>query len=179
LDSVQNCLYSQNLENSSTISISSQASTHGILNLLLVKEQLQNQNSKSSKIAMINAFLLAWFTHLTTKILMDLQLNLFGPDAMMQIFRENDGVQEKSEIEPEADELVKIENDHEENNGSGSGSKKVKKGDLRRRRRRIQNGNESNSEGMMNFFERREVFFRERSKAMRPMRAKRDLSSQY
>ena len=35
---------------------------------------------------MINAFLLAWLTHLTTKILADLHSNLYGPDAVMEIF---------------------------------------------------------------------------------------------
>ena len=38
------------------------------------------------KVAMINAFLLAWLTHLTTKILADLHSNLYGPDAVMEIF---------------------------------------------------------------------------------------------
>ena len=35
---------------------------------------------------MINAFLLAWLSHLTTKILADLKFHLFGPDAVMEIF---------------------------------------------------------------------------------------------
>ena len=69
--------------------LSSQASTHAILSLLLVREKSNGNGKKeAAKVAMINAFLLAWFTHLTTKILADLHFHLFGPEAVMELFEE-------------------------------------------------------------------------------------------
>ena len=48
---------------------------------------------------MIDAFLLAWFTHITTKILADLQYHLFGPDAMIEIFENKPVDDNKNENE--------------------------------------------------------------------------------
>ena len=95
---------------------------------------------------MINAFLLAWLTHLTTKILADLHSNLFGPDAVMEIFEATPSpdeliVDKKDELQkdPEADKIST--NGHTENN------KKAKRGNLRRRRRLdSENDSENDSE---------------------------------
>merc|ERR1712083_739534 len=78
LEDVISSLYQEN-------SLSSQASTHLTLSILLVKEKCCKNKVKA---AMINAFLLAWLTHLTTKILADMYSNLFGPDAVMDIFEQ-------------------------------------------------------------------------------------------
>merc|ERR1711874_276141 len=74
LEDVISSLYQENH------GLSSQASTHLILSILLVREKC---SKNKVKVAMINAFLLAWLTHLTTKILADMHSNLFGPDAVM------------------------------------------------------------------------------------------------
>ena len=120
----QNLLYEESTKNLTDLCrqtlenvISSQnfqASTHSILSLLILREKC---SEKRAKVAMINAFLLAWFTHLTTKILADLTLELFGLDSMLEIF-EAKKIEEK--LEP------KIEENGTKNNKNH-----------RRRRRRI------------------------------------------
>ena len=151
-----NSLYQENQ------SLSSQASTHLILSLLLVKEKCSSNNKiasleaatpaarapqpkKEVKVAMINAFLLAWLTHLTTKILADLHSNLFGPDAVMEIFEATPSpdeliVDKKDELQkdPEADKIST--NGHTENN------KKAKRVGNLRRRRRLDSENDSEND---------------------------------
>ena len=78
---------------------------------------------------MINAFLLAWFTHLITKILSDLTFKLFGPDALLELF------------EPKTEEKIEVVNELDQN-----GSKKAKKGHLRRRRRKEDSENDSEND---------------------------------
>ena len=82
---------------------------------------------------MIDAFLLAWFTHITTKILADLQYHLFGPDAMMKIF-ENKAENNSNNNSNDKDGNTPIE----EVNGKTTPEKleKSKKKDHRRRRTR-------------------------------------------
>ena len=133
-----NSLYQENQ------SLSSQASTHLILSLLLVKEKCSSNNKiasleaaapaarapqpkKEVKVAMINAFLLAWLTHLTTKILADLHSNLFGPDAVMEIFEATPSPDEL--IVDKKDELQKdSEADKISTNGHTENNKKAKRG---------------------------------------------------
>ena len=75
---------------------------------------------------MINAFLLAWLTHLTTKILADLHSSLFGPETVMEIFETTpspvDLKNGKDEEPPEDTFILSTTNGHNENN------KKAKKG---------------------------------------------------
>lgn len=106
----------------------SKNSLYAILSLILIKSRIEG--GKSSKLAMINAFLLAWFSHLTTKILADLHLDLFGPDSLMAIFGE-----EKNEAEEGAE---KKENGHSIENGVENNNKKrSNKARRRKRRKRI------------------------------------------
>lgn len=121
-----NLLYSQHPEKSSIIS---QVSTYGILSLFLAKERVAD--GKSAKKSMIDAFLLAWFTHLTTKILADLYFNLFGPDAMSEIFQ-------PKEVTKKNDEIIEVVE-----NGKNV---KPKKGDLRRRRKKLIHDSDSENE---------------------------------
>ena len=121
LENVINVLYKDS-------DLSSQVSLHGILILLLAKIKVQNNTKKC---AMVNAFLLAWFIHLITKILADLTFKLFGPDAMLELF-EPPKVEEKGP--------------NEEQNGQ----KKPKKSHLRRRRRRASGSNENSEDDSEN-----------------------------
>jgi len=154
LEQVINSLYQENQ------SLSSQASTHLILSLLLVKEKSSSNNKiasleaaapaarapqskKEVKVAMINAFLLAWLTHLTTKILADLHSNLFGPDAVMEIF----------EATPSPDELIVDKKDElqkdpetDKTNGHTENNKKFKRVGNLRRRRRLDSENDSEND---------------------------------
>ena len=125
LENVINALYNKNSSEQS-----SQVSTHGILILLLSKVQVENNVKKCG---MINAFLLAWFTHLITKILSDITFKLFGPEAVLELF------ESKTESVKENDNAEKDEGQ----------VKKGKKGHLRRRRRKSgnsENDSENDSE---------------------------------
>ena len=119
MENVINALYKD-----SSSALSSQVSLHGILILLLTKVE-----SNGKKCGMINAFLLAWFTHLITKILSDLTFKLFGPDALLELF------------EPKTEEKIEVVNELDQN-----GSKKAKKGHLRRRRRKEDSENDSEND---------------------------------
>ena len=55
---------------------------------------------------MINAFLLAWLTHLTTKILADVHFKLFGSESVMELFEDK-----------EVKETAKVENGRSKENG--------------------------------------------------------------
>ena len=90
---------------------------------------------------MIDAFLLAWFTHITTKILADLQYHLFGPDAMMKIF-ENKAENNNSNSK---DGSIQIE----EVNGKATPEKLEKSKKKDHRRRRTRHLFISDSEGMI------------------------------
>ena len=90
---------------------------------------------------MIDAFLLAWFTHITTKILADLQYHLFGPDAMMKIF-ENKAENNNSNSK---DGSIQIE----EVNGKATPDKLEKSKKKDHRRRRTRHLFISDSEGMI------------------------------
>ena len=74
---------------------------------------------------MIDAFLLAWFTHLTTKILADLQYHLFGPDAMMKLFEmtKSTDVVNKAEIE---ENKFNVGNRNRKGNGKSTPEKSEK-----------------------------------------------------
>ena len=79
---------------------------------------------------MIDAFLLAWFTHLTTKILADLQYHLFGPDAMIEMFENKPVDDNKNE-----NEMNGKDDNNSEISENKPASNKIK--DHRRRRRRL------------------------------------------
>ena len=93
---------------------------------------------------MIDAFLLAWFTHITTKILADLQYHLFGPDAMMKIF-ENKAENNNSNSNDNKDRSTQIE----EMNGKATPEKLEKSKKKDHRRRRTRHLFISDSEGMI------------------------------
>lgn len=93
---------------------------------------------------MIDAFLLAWFTHITTKILADLQYHLFGPDAMMEIF-ENKAENNNSNSNDNKDGSTQIE----EMNGKATPEKLEKSKKKDHRRRRTRHLFISDSEGMI------------------------------
>ena len=93
---------------------------------------------------MIDAFLLAWFTHITTKILADLQYHLFGPDAMMKIF-ENKAENNNSNSNDNKDGSIQIE----EVNGKATPEKLEKSKKKDHRRRRTRHLFISDSEGMI------------------------------
>ena len=93
---------------------------------------------------MIDAFLLAWFTHITTKILADLQYHLFGPDAMMKIF-ENKENNTTNNISNDKDGTTPIE----EVNGKTTPEKLEKSKKKDHRRRRTRHLFISDSEGMI------------------------------
>ena len=93
---------------------------------------------------MIDAFLLAWFTHITTKILADLQYHLFGPDAMMEIF-ENKAENNNSNSNDNKDGSIQIE----EVNGKATPEKLEKSKKKDHRRRRTRHLFISDSEGMI------------------------------
>ena len=93
---------------------------------------------------MIDAFLLAWFTHITTKILADLQYHLFGPDAMMKIF-ENKENNTTNNISNDKDVTTPIE----EVNGKTTPEKLEKSKKKDHRRRRTRHLFISDSEGMI------------------------------
>lgn len=122
MENVINALYKD-----SSSALSSQVSLHGILILLLTKIKVEPNGKKCG---MINAFLLAWFTHLITKILSDLTFKLFGPDAVLELFEEPEKETEKNEVPPE----------------DQNGTKKAKKGHLRRRRRNDDSENDSEND---------------------------------
>ena len=127
LDQVVHCIYTAS-------NMNGQNSLYGILTLLLVKDVLSSSASdskKSTKSSMIDAFLLAWFTHLTTKILADLQYHLFGPDAMMEIFEaKTNKLENGNEMKNGNTEDASEANNHKED-------KPKKKDHLRRRTRRL------------------------------------------
>ena len=127
LDQVVHCIYTAS-------NMNGQNSLYGILTLLLVKDVLSSSASdskKSTKSSMIDAFLLAWFTHLTTKILADLQYHLFGPDAMMEIFEAKiNKLENGNEMKNGNTEDASEANNHKED-------KPKKKDHLRRRTRRL------------------------------------------
>ena len=93
---------------------------------------------------MIDAFLLAWFTHITTKILADLQYHLFGPDAMMKIF-ENKAENNNSNSNDNKDGSIQME----EVNGKVTPEKLEKSKKKDHRRRRTRHLFISDSEGMI------------------------------
>lgn len=100
---------------------------YSVCSLILIKSRIKeiHGSKNGAKSAMINAFLLAWFSHLTSKILADLHLDLFGPDSLMDIFATE---------EPSAKN--EDQNGHSIENGVENNNKKRNNNKMRRRKRR-------------------------------------------
>ncbi len=114
------CLYNPNMSSRRL-----QMTTYQVLVLILVLSKAGNSEIKQK---VTRAYLVALFTNITTKILADLTLELYGPEALIKAFEDNPEPEEENDLDAERDKK-----------SEGTPTKQSKKkGD--RRRRRIMNG---------------------------------------
>ncbi|TRY67907.1 hypothetical protein TCAL_05253 [Tigriopus californicus] len=133
LEAFQRCLYipMQDVDYASHDLLSEEVVDEMILSLLV---PLTNPKLSASKKAMLNAYLLALFTHVVSKMLGDVTLKFFGPEALLKVF-EPDEPQPKDTPDDPTNGIAKAEAESEEKSKSKRTPKPQSILDKRRRRK--------------------------------------------